>query len=590
MRLTYLGIQHFGKLKDREIFLKDGINVIYGSNESGKSTLHAFIRGMLFGMQRYRGRASKTDPYTKYEPWDRPADYAGSMCFQAGEKEFRMERNFYKGDVRENLVCETDGEQLSIAQGDLQMLLGGISESIYDNTVSVAQLRSETDEGMVQELQKHMSNYESAGAQDVDVQRAAERLKKKKKEWDARRQVRQDRQTQQREQQENQMAYLQQEQDSLNAQLEKVRAEQQIWSERSLQTADMLEAERQKTEGQRKAGIGLEAAEEKQSGRSRDKNRRSAEDHNRREENSKSSAGMGSLSEISGIVLGIICVLASLWNLFSLTPGLQIVFGLAGALILVFSVWSIYRKTADAEVRKRRNTAVKRREEMPDKEYDTNSDKSQDQVGALQSQLSKIQGYISRLHGREETLQQQIEEKSTAMQNVQDNIRELSGKSQEIINCETEIESLNLAMETLDKLSGGMRRRIGRRLQGRMEEILSEITEGKYAQLSMDEDMKITLYEWNRPVALHQLSRGTVEQVYFALRMAVSEVLCEEPMPVLLDDVFAMYDENRLEQTLRWLSKRGGQVLIFTCHRREAELLQQLDIKANIIHLENNRY
>lgn len=96
MRLTYLGIRHFGKLKEKEIFLEDGINVIYGPNESGKSTLHAFIRGMLFGMPRYRGRASKTDPYTKYEPWDRPADYAGTMGFRAGEKDFRIERNFIK--------------------------------------------------------------------------------------------------------------------------------------------------------------------------------------------------------------------------------------------------------------------------------------------------------------------------------------------------------------------------------------------------------------------------------------------------------------------------------------------------------------
>lgn len=55
MRLTYLWIQRFGKLKEREFFLQDGINIIYGANESGKSTLHSFIRGMLFGMPRYRG-------------------------------------------------------------------------------------------------------------------------------------------------------------------------------------------------------------------------------------------------------------------------------------------------------------------------------------------------------------------------------------------------------------------------------------------------------------------------------------------------------------------------------------------------------
>ena len=118
-----------------------------------------------------------------------------------------------------------------------------------------------------------------------------------------------------------------------------------------------------------------------------------------------------------------------------------------------------------------------------------------------------------------------------------------------------------------------------------MEDILSDMTEGKYNHISMDENMKVTLYERNRPVALYQVSRGTVEQVYFALRMAVSEILCEECMPVLLDDVFAMYDEERLRQTLRWLHQRGGQTVIFTCHKREMEILRQEGIQVHVIEM-----
>ena len=144
-------------------------------------------------------------------------------------------------------------------------------------------------------------------------------------------------------------------------------------------------------------------------------------------------------------------------------------------------------------------------------------------------------------------------------------------------------------MKSLGELSGTMRRRIGRRLQSRTESILSEITEDKYSRITMDEDLKVTLYEWDRPVSLYQLSRGTVEQVYFALRMAVGEVLCEERMPVLLDDVFAMYDEKRLKDTLKWLNHRVGQVLIFTCHRREAQMLSDMGIHINLIELNDKQ-
>ena len=69
MKFLELHLKGFGKFHDRTISFTDGINVIYGKNEAGKSTMHTFIRGMLFGIQPQRGRASKNDLYSKYEPW-----------------------------------------------------------------------------------------------------------------------------------------------------------------------------------------------------------------------------------------------------------------------------------------------------------------------------------------------------------------------------------------------------------------------------------------------------------------------------------------------------------------------------------------
>ena len=81
-----------------------------------------------------------------------------------------------------------------------------------------------------------------------------------------------------------------------------------------------------------------------------------------------------------------------------------------------------------------------------------------------------------------------------------------------------------------------------------------------------------------RRIPMEQLSRGTVEQIYFALRMAASHVLHEEEYPVILDDTFVHYDDVRLGNTLRWLSENRKQVLIFTCQKREARLLEKMGI------------
>ena len=58
--------------------------------------------------------------------------------------------------------------------------------------------------------------------------------------------------------------------------------------------------------------------------------------------------------------------------------------------------------------------------------------------------------------------------------------------------------------------------------------------------------------------------------------MAAGELFCrEENYPVILDDVFGMYDEDRLASVLRWLHKENRQVIISTCHKREMEILDK---------------
>ena len=70
---TRLKLDYFGKFSGKELELKPGINLIYGENEAGKSTLHAFIKGILFGIERLRGRGRGQGRYLhRYLPWEYP--------------------------------------------------------------------------------------------------------------------------------------------------------------------------------------------------------------------------------------------------------------------------------------------------------------------------------------------------------------------------------------------------------------------------------------------------------------------------------------------------------------------------------------
>lgn len=557
MKLTKLQIRQFGKLKNREIILRDGINVIYGPNESGKSTIHSYIRAMFFGLPRYRGRAAKTDPYTRFEPWERPMDFGGRMEFSVDEKIFQIERSFYKGDMRESLVCITDGEQMSISQGDLSMLLGGISESVYDNTVSVGQLRSETDEGMVRELQNYMSNYEGTGSGDVDLQRASERLKKKKRAWELKKAELEEEHDRKVRQMEDKILYVEKEWRELGEQKEQTLEQIDQW-ERKIQTLDQSLIQEQKQNADR------------------EQERRSSETQNvkiREEQSQENTAGKSIRQVLT--VMGFVLLLAAGVCLYAkwLIPGL--ITGSVGVFLLLGQGALRVRKQEEKE-QQSANVA----ESMQEREW------LQENLGQQESELHRIRKELSLYLGRKELLQQQLEEKEITLQNLREVLEEIRDSDEGREACQVEIQSLELALKVLGNLAGQMRSRIGGRLKSRMEEILIELTDGKYNRISIDKEMRITVWEWNREVALYQLSRGTVEQIYFALRMAVSEILCEEPMPVLLDDVFAMYDEQRLMQTLRWLACKKGQVVILTCHKREMELLRRMGVAANEIELE----
>ena len=67
------------------------------------------------------------------------------------------------------------------------------------------------------------------------------------------------------------------------------------------------------------------------------------------------------------------------------------------------------------------------------------------------------------------------------------------------------------------------------------------------------------------------LSSGTADQVYFALRLAVSELLAKEcnGLPIFIDDAFAQYDDTRLNEAINFLKDYSSknQVLYFTCHK-----------------------
>ena len=186
---------------------------------------------------------------------------------------------------------------------------------------------------------------------------------------------------------------------------------------------------------------------------------------------------------------------------------------------------------------------------------------------------------IRRQQWNVDRLKQELGQKQTVLSNLQSEYEELCISMTEKDHLQEELDALSLAGETIQSLSVQMQSRIGDRLKQQMSKTLSSLTNGRYLQVNMDENLRIGLHTADEYVPLEQVSRGTIEQAYFALRMAAMDVLCgEEELPVILDESFAFYDENRLKETLKWLAENRTQVLLFTCQKREEEALSEMGI------------
>lgn len=135
MRITEINISEFGCLKGKVIRPEAGMNVIYGDNESGKSTVQLFIKFMLYGLGR---RSASNTERERSVSWSGHVA-AGSMSFVHGEHSYRIERRYNDGG-RENLsvIRLDDGEKISMDKTPGEYFLG-VPKEVFESSACVGQ-------------------------------------------------------------------------------------------------------------------------------------------------------------------------------------------------------------------------------------------------------------------------------------------------------------------------------------------------------------------------------------------------------------------------------------------------------------------
>lgn len=630
MRILDLHIDGFGKFHDLSVSFDKDLNVVYGRNEAGKSTLHTFIRCMLFGLERGRGRAARTDLYSKYEPWQNKAVYGGQMRVEKDGVIYRLERNFQKDQKSFVIVNETAGKEVEPTKGFLDFLLGGLTETAYNNTISIGQLKCVTEGGMVTELRNYIANMNTTGNLSLNITRATTHLKNRRKEFERQltpeaartytallTEIKNIEKEISAPEYENQLQTYQ----NLRSQVKNQLSEKQAERETLLQ----------KIAKGRQALDGAQFTDEA-SIHAYQENARNAYTHYK----DVAAATVRKGRVVFPVIMMVLAVLSAIGaaglGVLS-SQAFEPVFFVTGALVSVstgvarYTVWLICILSAATVlffavslILFMKNRSLKQELSMTEKllqeifsRHLGDSSISEEAMAAFESRMEEFIRLSQVLERSEQSVSEQASE-ITALQEKENSCDdaisrqqkaqwELEKKLDHLAHCKDQTESLkqvlaendrireeitaiDLALETMTGLSATIRDSFGLYLNKTASELISGITGGIYDSMSVDESLNVFMNTRTRLVPVEQVSSGTMDQIYLALRLAAARIIQPEGdyMPLIFDDSFVLYDEDRLRTALKWLKKAyPGQIIIFTCHQREAQMMTAEQIAYRLV-------
>jgi len=176
-------------------------------------------------------------------------------------------------------------------------------------------------------------------------------------------------------------------------------------------------------------------------------------------------------------------------------------------------------------------------------------------------------------------------------ENIIPQLDNLARVEEEISNTEDEYNDLmkkNNAMivvkQALESAYEKMRSTVTPRFTSNLSDNISRISNGKYNKVAInDENGLMVELNSGEYVSAERLSVGTIDQLYLSLRLSMSEDISNENMPIILDEAFAFYDDDRLENLLKYLIDNfyDKQIIILTCTSREEEILNRLRYEYN---------
>ena len=662
MQIKNVKINNYGKIKDKDISFSDKINIIYGENEAGKSTLMRFIINSLYGISKNKKGKEYSD-FEKYKPWNGD-DFSGKISYELDNKEkYEIFRDFKKKspkifnenmeDISKNFsINKSTGNEFFYEQTK-------IDEELFLSTLVVNQQEIKLEKQEQNVLIQKIANLIGTGEDNVSFKRAIDRLNKKQLDEVGTPKSREkpinivskniEKLKKEKEEIEKYVDIkyeiddkknrLQEEINELNAQNEFLQNLKLLNENEKIEKEKIKIKENIKNENEEKINLLKNKINE-----IKNNNKNNFEENNLKnsEKNIKNKNKIKNIQKIKLqknklnkkliLIFILLLIINILQFIFIKNNNFKYVFLLTVPTLLIFWIFIIKNKNKLIKNIEKNKKIIEEKINLEVNELNNEINLIEKNNLELKNEINKLKNnfnlkinlekekiknkyknkieenkinYFLNLENvilEKEKIQEKLNNTKIQLHTLEIDQKNIEPKLEKLSNLEEELVNNNKEMVNLKKLNSSielvknvlmnsyekMKKSVTPKFSQELSNTISKITNGKYTTIvPNDENGLVVEIENGNYEPASKLSLGTIDQLYLSLRLSMIEELSTEKMPIILDEVFAYYDNERLKNALLFLEEKckSHQILIFSCTNREQEILKELNIKYNLIKL-----
>ena len=580
MKINHIKINGFGKLKDKEINLENGINLICGNNESGKSTLANFIKAMFYGVNRNKNGNAFSE-LERFKPWGE-TEFSGKIDYEIDGQTYTAIREFNKNNCK---VFNKEGSEITAlfnkdkmrgAEIGLEQLK--IDEDTFLNSIFVSQTGVTVDEDGRKSVMQKLTNMIQSGDESISYDKAKQKLQKRLLDEVG------------TERTQNKPLNVTMREINLledkKQELIKNREKQINISEEDTKLSEKLENVESDLEKITKV---LEIKSRYQTLLKERENdyeiavKIAEKEYQKRIEIKKKTKR--DLITLIVVLVGIIMVVLALLGLY-IPLAITFVLGVI-ATIIASKVLSMDVKMGTVPNFDAIREDFKKKE---DRELEL-SKKDGVKESLITRRINELSQLADGLKKKKDDLileKHKLKIESDNLKENLDRLNELEERLEELYEREEEIRkleySIKLATSKLDEAYEELKEEVTPKLENEIKESIKKSTNNKYQNVIYNENDGILVQNYlGDIVTLDKLSIGTIDQAYLGFRMAIAKEVAD--LPIILDESFAFYDDERLDNILKELQKesKDRQIIILSCSEREKKALESCGIEYNLV-------